>query len=78
MEPAQRVSFIVRLTVEEAKTGRRGAVWDGEIEHVMSQEKGRVDSLGAIGDFIRPHLQRMGVRFGWHSRLRRWLSRLGP
>jgi hypothetical protein len=67
-------SFVLRLWVEEA-TGPSSRQWRGHITHVVSRERRHVRSLEEVGLFIMPYLERLGVRFGWCWRARRWLSR---
>jgi hypothetical protein len=67
-------SFVLRLWVEDA-TDPRGSQWRGHITHVVTHERRYVRGLDDVGLFVMPYLERMGVRFGWCWRARRWLSR---
>jgi hypothetical protein len=71
-DPAE--SFVLRLWIEEA-AGARSRQWRGHITHVVSRERRYVRSLEDVGLFVMPYLERLGVRFGWCWRARRWLSR---
>jgi hypothetical protein len=69
-------SFIVKVWVEErAQEGGRGT-WRGHITHVPSGERRYLKNLDEIGNFIAPHLERMGVKLGMRWRIRRSLKRL--
>jgi hypothetical protein len=68
-------SFVVKIWIEETADHRRGARWRGHITHVPSGKRRYIQQLGAIGDFVVPYLEAMGVRPGRLVRLRRWLRR---
>jgi hypothetical protein len=69
-------SFIVKVWVEDGSETGSQAVLRGHITHVLSNERRYLKNLDEIGDFIAPHLEEMGVKFGMLWRLRRWLRRL--
>jgi hypothetical protein len=68
-------SFVVKIWIEEAADRRRGARWRGHITHVPSGKRRYIQQLGAIGDFVAPYLEALGVRPGRLLRLRRCLRR---
>lgn len=67
-------SFIVKVWLEESIEESGRAKWRGHITHVPSGERRYLQKLSAIGDFITPYLERIGVKFGLLSRLRSFLS----
>lgn len=73
MQEPETHSFIVKVWLEESveKAGR--AKWRGHITHVLSGERRYLQRLSAIGDFIMPYMERMGVRSGILRRLRQLL-----
>lgn len=68
-------SFVVKVWLEETveETGR--AKWRGHVTHVTSGERRYLESLSGIVDFIKPYLERWGVRFDVSSRFGRFLDR---
>ncbi len=67
-------SFIIKIWREDSKEGER-PTWRGHITHVPGNERRYLKILGEIPDFIRPYLERMGVRVGHHWSPGRWLKR---
>jgi hypothetical protein len=66
-------SFIVKVWIEE--DGDKGhATWYGHITCVPGGEHRYLRRLSEIDDFIRPYLQRAGIRFGLSDRIRKWFS----
>lgn len=63
-------SFIVKVWLEESIEESGRAKWRGHITHVPSGERRYLQTLSAIGDFIVPYLERLGVKFGLRRRLR--------
>ena len=68
-------SFIVKVWLEESVEEEGRAKWRGHITHVQSGERRYLQKLSAIGDFIVPYLERVGIKFGLVQRLRRWFVR---
>ena len=66
-------SFIVKIWLEETIEESVRAEWRGHITHVPSGERRYFQKLSAIGDFIMPYLERIGVKFGILRRLRNFL-----
>ena len=66
-------SFIVKVWLEETVQEAGRAKWRGHITHVLSGERRYLQTLSGITDFIMPYLERMGVKSGFPSRLRRRL-----
>ena len=54
-------SFIVRIWCESNQSGSACAEWRGSIEHVPSGQRGFFRDLGAIGRFMKPHLEQLGI-----------------
>jgi hypothetical protein len=75
-DPLQRMinSFIVKIWLTNPER-RDSAAWRGQITHVSTQERRYLKSLEDITEFIKPFLQRMGVRAGSGSKFMRWLHR---
>jgi hypothetical protein len=75
-DPLQRMinSFIVKIWLTNPE-GRDSDEWRGHITHVSTQERRYFQSLEDIMEFIKPFLERMGVRVASGSRLKRWLRR---
>ncbi len=60
-------SFIVKIWLEETVQEAGKATWRGHITHVPSGERRYLRHLGDILDFIKPYLERMGVKVRrWH------------
>jgi hypothetical protein len=69
-------SFILKVWVEDHAEEASHRVWRGHITHVSSNKRRYLKNLSGIEDFISPYLEEMGVKFGIHWRIRRWLNRL--
>jgi hypothetical protein len=54
-------SFIVRIWCESSESGSACGEWRGSIEHVPSGQRGFFRDLGAVGRFIKPHLEQLGI-----------------
>jgi hypothetical protein len=63
-------SFIVKVWLEETAEESGRAKWRGHITHVRSGNRQYLDNLSGIAIFIRPYLERWGVKFGVFHRLR--------
>ncbi len=66
--------FVVRIWLEVAAHGSRGATWRGHITHVPSGERRYLRNLQDITTFIAPYLEEMGVKLGLLWQVRRWLD----
>jgi hypothetical protein len=75
-DPLERMinSFIVKIWLTNPER-RDSAEWRGQITHVATQERRSLKSLEDITEFIKPFLERMGVRVAPGLRLKRWLLR---
>jgi hypothetical protein len=65
--------FIVRLWREARAIESASLEWRGVVEHVPSGVRHYLKDLNEIILFMRPYLERMGVRFDWHWRLQQEL-----
>ena len=54
-------SFIVRIWRETAELPTSACEWRGSIEHVASGQRGFFRDLPAILDYMKPHLQQLGI-----------------
>ena len=54
---ASAQSFIVRVWIEETAQEAGETIWRGYVMHVPSGERHYVQTLGEIGEFIRPFLE---------------------
>ena len=70
MEEPDTQSFIVKVWLEETVQEAGRARWRGHVTHVMSGERRYLESLSTVTDFIKPYLERWGVKFGTLDRLR--------
>jgi hypothetical protein len=57
-------SFVVKVWLEETVEEAGRAKWRGHVTHVTSGERRYLESLSGIAAFIRPYLERWGVKFG--------------
>lgn len=55
------VSFIVRFWCEGGADDRVTREWRGSIEHVPSGRRGFFRDIRAISEFMRPHLDELGI-----------------
>jgi hypothetical protein len=69
IEPGSH-SFIVKVWLEESGPGSPRGSWRGYITHVADNERRYLENLSEILLFIRPYLERMGVKLGWWSKVR--------
>jgi hypothetical protein len=67
--------FIIRIWREPWEIEEAEPEWRGVIEHVPSGERRYMQNLNEISDFIRPYLEKIGVKFSIHWRVRRRLKR---
>jgi hypothetical protein len=58
--------FIVRIRCESNGAGAPVGEWRGTIVHVPSGKEAAFRDFGAIGKFMRPHLEQLGI--DWPSR----------
>jgi hypothetical protein len=54
-------SFIVRIWRETAELPTSACEWRGSIEHVSSGQRGFFRDLPAILEYMKPHLQQLGI-----------------
>ncbi len=54
-------SFIVRIRRENSDTPGALGDWRGSIEHVPSGRRAFFRDLGAIAQFMKPHLTELGI-----------------
>ena len=73
MQESEVHSFIVKIWLEETVEEAGRAKWRGHITHVLSGERRYLERLPEICDFIKPYLERMGVKSGIRQRFRRLL-----
>jgi hypothetical protein len=59
---SERLSFIVKIWLEETDEASHQAKWRGHITHVGNQDRRYVESLSDICSFIREYLMRIGAR----------------
>jgi hypothetical protein len=57
----QTVAFIVRIWRERSECESQEVEWRGSIEHVSSGQKAFFRNLEAIAEFMRPHLEAIGI-----------------
>ena len=69
MEETDTESFVVKVWLEETVEESGQARWRGHVTHVSSGNRRYVESLSGIAAFIRPYLERWGVKFGIFQRL---------
>lgn len=67
--------FVVRIWREPREMPGAAAEWRGVIEHLPTQEHRYLTDLRAIGRFIAPYLDSMGVAQARRGRWSRWLQR---
>lgn len=75
MQEPDTQSFVVKVWLEETVEEEGRAKWRGHVTHVTSGERRYLESLSGIAAFIRPYLERWGVRFGLSRRLRLFVLR---
>jgi hypothetical protein len=63
-------SFVVKIWLEETVEEVGRARWRGRVTHVPSGERRYFECLSGIAAFIKPYLERWGVKFGVFQRLR--------
>jgi hypothetical protein len=69
VEETDTESFVVKVWLEETVEESGQAKWRGHVTHVSSGNRRYVESLSGIAAFIRPYLERWGVKFGIFQRL---------
>lgn len=65
MEHRDFESFVVKVWLEETVEEAGRAKWRGHVTHVASGERRYLESLTGVGAFIRPYLERWGVKFSF-------------
>ncbi len=58
---SERLSFVVKIWLEETDEVSHRSKWRGHITHVGNQDRRYVESLSDICSFIREYLVRMGA-----------------
>jgi hypothetical protein len=71
MDPAIH-SFIVKVFIDEPAQASGPGGWHGQITHVQSGEKGYLNDLDDICDFIQPYLPKKRLS----CKLKSWIKRL--
>ncbi len=74
MAHKNRQVFIVRIWREPREIEGELPEWRGEIESIQTGEQRYLKSLDEIIIFIKPFLEKMGVRVETRWRLSRWLK----
>ena len=54
-------AFIVRIWCERGDTSSLGPEWRGSVEHIQSGERAFFRHLDAVIEFMKPHLEAMGI-----------------
>jgi hypothetical protein len=77
MDPfeANSHSFIIKIWREEISASTSQAGWRGHITHVPGGERRYLKNLDDISTFIKPYIEKMGVKLTLRWRLRLWLNR---
>ena len=72
MEHRDTESFVVKVWLEETVEEVGRAKWRGHVTHVASGERKYLESLTGVTAFIRPYLERWGVKFSffWRAAIR--------
>ncbi len=74
MANKNRQVFIVRIWCEPREIEGKLPEWRGEIENVHSGERRYLKNLAEITPFIKPFLEKMGVRVETGWQLGHWLK----
>ena len=69
MQEPDTQSFVVKIWLEETVEEVGRARWRGRVTHVTSGERRYFENLSGIAAFIKPYLERWGVKFGIFQRL---------
>jgi hypothetical protein len=69
-------SFIFKMWLEESAAEAGRATWRGHITHVLSGERSYVKELRDVTTFVRPYLERMGIRLHAIEHFRDWLGQV--
>lgn len=64
-EPYENVTRIFLIKIEFKDNPYEGSQVTGEIKDVLSGEKGAINDLMDIIEFIIPYMKKMGVRINW-------------
>lgn len=77
MDPfeANTHSFIIKIWREETSADTSQAGWRGHITHVPGGERRYLKKLDDISTFIKPYIDKMGVKLPMRWRLKQWLNR---
>lgn len=75
-QEAERLSFIVRIWLEETAEEAGEAAWRGSVTCVPNGTQRYIQDLDEIPRFIAPYLAAMGVKLANRSRIQRWLEKL--
>ena len=79
MEQPDTHSFVVKVWLEETVEEAGRARWRGHVTHVASGERRYLESVSSVAAFIRPYLERWGVKFSFFQRVRDFVvDRAGP
>jgi len=66
-------SFVIKVWLEETVEEAGRARWRGHVTHVASGERRYVESVAGLTAFIRPYLERWGVKFSFSHRVRNFV-----
>ena len=75
MEQPDTQSFVVKVWLEETVEEVGQARWRGRVTHVASGKRRYFENLSGIAAFIKPYLERWGVKFSIFQRLRLFVVR---
>lgn len=70
-----KLSFIVKIWLEETANDAGQAAWRGRVTHVPSGQRRYIGDLDDIAGFIADYLEQMNARFALWWRMKRWLKR---
>lgn len=73
MEQPDTHSFVVKVWLEETVEEAGRARWRGHVTHVASGERRYLESLSGLAAFVRPYLERWGVKFSFFDRVRHFV-----
>jgi hypothetical protein len=68
--------FMIKIWLEESADEGGQARWRGHITYISTGERRYIENLYDVIAFIRPYLEKMGVRSSLTSRMGEWLGRL--
>ena len=75
LNAAHTHSFIIKIWREETTEKAGCPMWRGHITRVPGGERCYLKELDDIKNFIKPHIEAMGVKSGLRGRISKWLNR---